>query len=379
LLWYFEANPWGSGLGRLTLLSEWKILQDWAGCPWLHGEKPLSEIFFARKQDPDLWQADGLPWIIRQYQEKLNERSSLISDVIAETAFPMLLVDKSKLDGKVNMDWFDFAPGRKIPVVGDPKSVAAPAFTARIPQELWDEMDLSRASIQRLSKVFDATRNIGGASSGVGEAAKTARGLGMIIQQAQSSVTFKLLYAEETGIKKGLELDLANTQEALTDEQVISVTDPPPMLSSLLVNGGMPIGPGDVAGDWHIEPVGASESANSDEKVQKLQAWLQAWAQQPQIAGVINWLEAARISGRMLDIPELDKILPQDSAQKVAEMMQKQQQLKELQQHLSTAGADAEVMARRAKALKDASDAHVSIGDNQPGDKNLIENGGVTA
>ena len=219
LLWYFEANPWGSGLGRLTLLSEWKILQDWAGCPWLHGEKPLSEIFFARKQDPDLWQADGLPWIIRQYQEKLNERSSLISDVIAETAFPMLLVDKSKLDGKVNMDWFDFAPGRKIPVVGDPKSVAAPAFTARIPQELWDEMDLSRASIQRLSKVFDATRNIGGASSGVGEAAKTARGLGMIIQQAQSSVTFKLLYAEETGIKKGLSTITRKGREAQSIEQ----------------------------------------------------------------------------------------------------------------------------------------------------------------
>ena len=328
LLYEFSAPTNDEGCGHWRILGNRSVLlldQEW---PFWHAKKPYSEIKYLERS-PNLWQADGLPALIEPLQVKLNLRSNQASDAIVQHNRPMALYDPVK-SGIEDSTLLDHWPDRKIAV--NDTSEGAVRFLERpeVTQDLFADLDMTRASIQRVAKLFDATRNISGARSGVGEAAKTATGLSMITNMMRQSVTFKVLLAEETGFAEGLGIYLAMVQQVLTQDQKLAIEDTSnPEFQQAGIQDQLTVTPMDVQGEYDIIIVGSSRSMEDAESIAAFDDWIKEGLMLPQVAPLIKQMDAWLYKGEVLNVPS-----PRRFIMTAAEHMEQQQQ--QLQQAVQT-------------------------------------------
>jgi hypothetical protein len=312
---------------------------------WLR-KKPYSEIKYL-EQSVNLWQGAGLPTLMEPLQRKLNLRSNQASDAIVRNNNPTRIVNPSKLVDQ-DLTQFDPWPGRVIPA-HDILGVVEELERPHVSQDLFADMDLTRASMQRLAKLFDATRNIAGARSGVGKAAQTASGFAQMTQLMQSAHNFKMLLFEEQGILDGLRWHLSLLQQTATTDQQLRVSDDtnPIFVNAGLTDGYITVSPDEVQGEYDVRISGASGAMEDPEKAQIMGAWLSEGLQLPEVGPQIKQLEAWLQKGEWIGVQSPRQFIrtPQELQQ------QKLQQAAQMQMALQIQQAAAGGMPGAAPAV----------------------------
>lgn len=293
--------------------------------PQRHKRKPYSEFKYLERS-ANLWRADGLPELIDPLQMKINLRSNQASDAIIQNHRPPTLVGRDALLTDQHITEFQSRPDRMIPC-GDVNQVRV-LERPHAGMDLFGDLDMTRASIQRISKLFDATRNIAGARTGVGEAAKTATGLGMITQMMNTAVNFKLLLNEEVGIKDGLEIYLSLRQQLQTRDTEIPMTDPTnPIYAKAGIRGMVPISAMDVAGRWEVQVLGSSQTLDTPELIDAATQWVKEGFEMEEVRVRLKQMDLWLWKGEMIKIPAPRRFVRSDEEQAHWEQEQLQKQL----------------------------------------------------
>lgn len=293
-----------------------------------HRKKPYSEIKYLERS-VNLWQAAGLPELIEPLQRKLNLRSNQASDAIVANNNPTRLVDRNAQIEDLTLlePW----PGRVI-LANNAATAVTELTRPHVGQDLFVDLDLTRASIQRISKISDATRNLTGRRTGQGKGAETASGLAQVTQMMNTAINFKMLLGEEQGFVRGLRLSLALLQQCATTEQKMRVVDDtnPLWAEAGVQDGYIVVDPLEVQGEYDVRISGSTNSLEDPEKADIAGQWLSEGLQLPDVAPRIKQLDAWLWKGEMIGVQSPRQFLLTEQ-----EFQQKQQQ--QLQQAMAMA------------------------------------------
>ena len=296
LMWYTESNPDQEGAHKITVVGNRAFVLSDGINPFWHGKKPYSELKWGRLES-GLWQALGIPTLIEHFQRKLNIRSAQVNDLIELRRAPGWMVGDNA--GVEDLSDLDPWPNAQIRMTGDInqlKQLAGP----QVGQELFSDLDLTRSSIQRTTRLFDASRGTFGRRTGIGEGANTATGLSIINDIQQQSTAFKLLFAEETGVVETLEIIASNIQQTITDPEPLRISSSNETLIKNGMTGVVILSPRDIQGQWNFIAIGASKAQEDEETLQAMAVWIKEWAQDPEVGPRLKKLELALETGELM-------------------------------------------------------------------------------
>jgi hypothetical protein len=323
-LLYETCAPAAPGLPpRRRILGNRKTLLFDGDLPAWHAKKGYSEIKYLERS-AQLWQADGLPALMEPLQKKLNLRSNQASDAIVRNNNPTRIVDRNA--GIEDLTLLDPWPGRVVLANNGPTAVTE-LNRPQAGNDLFADLDLTRASIQRIAKLYDATRNIAGARSGVGRAAQTAGGAKIISDMMNSAVNFKMMLFEEQGIVEGLRIHLSLLQQVCTREQKLRVMDASNPIfanANAVADGTITISPEEVQGEYDVELTGPTETVDDPQQAEILAGWAGQGAQDPEIRPMLKMVELWLTVGERLGVknPRQFLLSQQELAQKQAQQAQ---------------------------------------------------------
>lgn len=341
LLYETVAPPTGTGCARWRVIGNRSVVLLDEEYPFWLKRKPYSEIKYLERSG-NIWAGAGLLELIEPLVDKLNIRSNMISDALLLNSHPMTLLKQGTLvsgDKTELMHW----PDRVIDVV-DLEGVRT-LERPHVGQDLFADLDLSRAGIQRIAKLFDATRGISGMRTGMGKGTDTATGMTILAQMMNASVNFKMLWMDETGFTDGLRITLACLQQLTTRETQIRVlddTNPVLIESGDLQNGFLTVGPEDVQGEYDIIPVGSIRALEDPQLAEQQRLWLTTARELPEVAPRIKQMEAWLAQGELLRIPSPRRFVRTDreqqewEAQSLSKMLAQQQVSQVLQRAMSS-------------------------------------------
>jgi len=330
LLYETVAPATGRGCDHWRVIGNRSVVLLDEEFPFWLKRKPYSEIKYLERSG-NIWQGAGLPELIQPEAERLEIRTNMIGDALLLNSHPMTLHKTGTLvsgDKTELMHW----PDRAIEVtdINGIKSLERP----HVGQDLFGDLDLSRAGIQRIAKLFDATRNISGARTGMSKGMETATGISIVAQMMNAGVNFKMLWMDETGFADGLRIVLGMVQQVLTREQRVRVqdeTNPVFADSGELQDGYITVQPEDVGGEYDIIPVGSTRALEDAQSAEQQRAWLLSAKDLPDVGPLIKQMDAWLAVGELLKVPSPRRFVrtkqeqQQYESEKFQQAMQRQQ------------------------------------------------------
>lgn len=298
LLIYSEAPVIGRGCARMAVIGDrqW-CLKAYPENPFFHNLKSYHEIKFA-PQDPDLWQAAGVPKLTEDQQMKVNAVSNGIGDILERTrgGGQKIYGPGAGVRQKSDLDPY---PTGAIEVDGDPALIRDLEYPDA-PQGLWQYLNDARESLKRTSGSADAAEMAGGPGGGDPRAGEGK--LKLMLGAASAAKSFRWRLAEETGISEGLNIVAQLIQQSVTTEQKIRIIGENKVLRNAGFQKFATVTPEDIAGRWQFHAVGASNAYDGQTMAQKLMMWAAGVREMPDVAKRLKQLDLAT------EIAELDGV-----------------------------------------------------------------------
>lgn len=310
----------GEGCERFAILVNRQFIVQDGKNPFDHGKMPWSDARY-QLMDPELWQGKGQPQALDMPQQKLNQTSAQIGDLIEHMVRPMKYVDKrmleaSRLDAAELRDW----PDMIVPLSDINGVRRLDRDKAGLSAEIFKVQMDARADLQRISGVSDPGRGMLGASSGMGKGVETATGLAAMMRQQAALTGFKILLMEETGFKDALEKTASNIVQSMVAPEVLNV-EGNETLEKYAVDGRVMLRPEFLKGRWKLKAVGSTRSMEDPESAQVLQGWLEKLATITE-PGRLKLMEAGLDIGEMIRVPNPRKYVRTDDELAVWKMQQ---------------------------------------------------------
>ena len=289
LLIYNEAPVVGRGCARMAVIGDrqW-CLKAYPENPFFHNLKSYHEIKFA-PQDPDLWQAAGVPKLTEDIQMKVNALSNGAGDIIerARGGGQKIYGPAAGVRQKSDLDPY---PVGAIEVDGDPANIKDLQYPD-VPQGLWQYLNDAKESLKKTGGSLDMADMTPGAG-GDGPQAGVGK-LKMMLGAASAAKSFRWRLAEETGISEGLNIVAQLIQQGVTSEQKIRIIGENKVLKNAGFQKFAIVTPEDIAGRWQFHAVGASNAYDGQTMAQLLTQWAMGVREMPDVSKRLKQIDLA--------------------------------------------------------------------------------------
>lgn len=274
-LWhYYEAPPGGVGCRAYAVVADGKHLLCCRANKYQHAMKPIADMMMDNI-DPMLWQATGIPRRIRPYQDQVNMREAMYSDLMEFYRNPHRIAGPGL--GIKPLTRLMPRPGAVTQASGDMNQLKVLEMPPP-PPGLLQLADRAHIGIQRASKQTDLGRGIVGNNTGLGEGDKTASGMAQLLNAGAKAATFQTKFQEERGIVPFLQQFGSNIQQYMPAEgEMLNLRQRNDTLRKAGVesNGRVMIRPEDIKGQFTFRAVGSTKAM---EDPQRGGAMMQFWS-----------------------------------------------------------------------------------------------------
>jgi hypothetical protein len=281
-LWhYYEAPPGGVGCRAYAVIADGEHLLCCRAREYDHAMKPIADLLW-QPIDTQLWQAHGVARLIRPFQDQINAREAMYSDLMEFYRNPSRIAGPNL--GIKPLTRLLPRPGQIIAATGDPSALRLLEMPPP-PQGLLQQSDRAHNGIQRAA--LTDLRGVVGPGAAQDATNTTATGKRIFSDSQAKIAAFVQLFFESRGIESQLQQFAGLCQQYANPEgEMLTLQEKNDTLQrSGRVNGGrVTLGPPDIAGNYTFRAVGSLRATENPEYAQQLQAFAQMIFSDPELA-----------------------------------------------------------------------------------------------
>lgn len=283
---YYEAPPGGTGCRAYAVVADVENLMCCRARPYDHAQKPINDLIW-QPLDSQLWQAIGVPRLMRSYQDQINVREARFSDMQEFANNPMRIAGPNF--GVNPLTRILPKPGRVVHSTGDIKDIRLLEMPQADRGHL-EQSDRAHIGIERMT--LTDLRGVVGTGASQDATNTTARGKQIYTDNQKQVAAFMTFFQEERGISQQLQQVVSLCQQyAKQDGQTLPIRGKNDVLSraGALDRNLVTLQPRDIMGEFTVRAVGSVRAMESPTRAQIMMELFEKGAGMPEIRDKYSW------------------------------------------------------------------------------------------